>query len=70
MEQYQNSVVDEDNDLLSHFQDFFTKQGFIVEAAHNGIEEGLGKFREADFDIALIDINSPDIKGLKMRLKR
>jgi ActR/RegA family two-component response regulator len=54
--QYQILIIDDDNDILSRYQVYFTKQGFTVKVAHDGIE-GLEKLREIDFDVALVDIN-------------
>jgi len=63
--QYQILIVDDDDAILSSYQDYFTKQGFTVKVAHNGIE-GLEKLREIDFDVALVDINMPNMNGLEM----
>jgi DNA-binding response OmpR family regulator len=49
--QYQILIIDDDNDILSRYQVYFTKQGFTVKVAHDGIE-GLEKLREIDFDVA------------------
>ncbi len=63
--QYQILIIDDDNDILSRYQIYFTKQGFTVKVAHDGIE-GLEKLREIDFDVALVDINMPNMNGLEM----
>jgi DNA-binding NtrC family response regulator len=63
---YKLLIVDDDQNILNQYQKKLTKQGFIVEIAHNGTE-GLEKLsHDDDFDLALIDFNMPDMNAVKM----
>jgi len=63
--QYRVLIVDDNNDIRTTYQDYFTEQGFIVDVAPNGLE-GLEKLREIEFDVALVDLEMPLMKGLEM----
>jgi CheY-like chemotaxis protein len=43
-ETYQILIVDDEPDILSTYQTFFKKRGYVVETANNG-KEGLEKIR-------------------------
>ena len=54
--QYQILIVDDDDAVLSNYQNYFTKQGFTVKVAHNGIER-LEKLRCTSQTVVLIHIS-------------
>lgn len=58
-------IVDDDNDLLTSYKDYFHKQGFTVDIAHYG-DLGLEKLRDQDFQVALIDFQMPKMNGIEM----
>lgn len=62
---YNILVVDDENEILAIYRDFFTKRGFSVQLASNG-EEGLDKLRNQNFDLAIVDIKMPKMNGLTM----
>jgi len=63
---YKLLIVDDDQDILTEYENHLVKQGFIVEVAHDGTE-GLEKLRhDSEFDIALVDFKMPDMNGVDM----
>jgi len=62
---YKLLIVDDDNDIRTTFQDYFTKRSFIVETASDGIE-GLEKLRADEFDVALVEIKIPKMNGIEV----
>jgi DNA-binding response OmpR family regulator len=62
---YKLLIVDDDNDIRTTFQDYFTKQSFLVETASDGIE-GLEKLRADEFDVAIVDMKMPKMNGIDM----
>ncbi|MCE5211020.1 MAG: response regulator [Deltaproteobacteria bacterium] len=58
-------IVDDEKEILSTYKDFFTKRGFIVDTAHNGLE-GLEKLQKDEFDVAIVDIKMPKMNGTEM----
>lgn len=61
-------IVDDDKSLVGSFQKFFEMKKFEVETACNGCDAAL-KIASRDFDVALIDIALPDMKGTELLLK-
>jgi len=55
-------IVDDESEIRATFGEFFEKRGFDVELASDG-EEGLGKLREGEFDVAIVDIRMPGMDG-------
>jgi len=62
---YKLLIVDDDNNILTTFQDYFTQQGFIVDTASDGIT-GLEKLRADEFDVALVEIKIPKMNGIEV----
>jgi len=63
---YKLLIADNDQNILSEYGNYFYKQGFIVELAHDGIE-GLEKLRrDKEFDVALVDLKMPKMGGIEM----
>jgi two-component system, NtrC family, response regulator HydG len=57
-------VVDDDNDHAESIADVLEGRGYDVELAFSG-EEAVARFREADFDVVLMDIKLPGINGVE-----
>lgn len=55
-------IIDDDRDLRDFLQQALSAAGFHVETVHRGAE-GLRKLLSEDFQLALIDINMPEISG-------
>ncbi|RKZ80464.1 MAG: hypothetical protein DRR19_23575 [Candidatus Parabeggiatoa sp. nov. 1] len=51
--------------MLTTFQDYFTKRGFLVDTASDGVE-GLEKLRVDEFDVAIVDFKMPKMNGIDM----
>jgi DNA-binding NtrC family response regulator len=61
-------IVDDDKSLVGSFQKFFEMKEFDVEAACSGYDAAM-KITGRDFDVALIDIALPDMRGTELLLK-
>lgn len=63
---YKLLIVDDDKNILTNYENYFYKQGFIVDTAHNGVD-GLEKLRrDKEFDVALVDLKMPKMNGIEM----
>ncbi len=62
---YQILMIDDDNNIITQFQEHFTKRGFIIDTASDGIE-GLEKLRANEFDVALVEIQLPKMNGIEV----
>ncbi len=58
-------LIDDDINLGKVIAHQLQKNGYVVVAANTG-KEGLEKFHHQEFDIALVDIQMPDISGIKV----
>jgi len=58
-------VIDDDPEIRYSLEALLSAEGYYVEAAGTGME-AIGKTGEKWFNIALIDINLPDINGIKL----
>ena len=58
-------IIDDDEKILKFLSIALEKEGFIVSTSSNA-EEGLNRFKEIDFDVALIDMVLPDIDGIEL----
>jgi two-component system nitrogen regulation response regulator NtrX len=61
-------IVDDDKSLLETFRKFFEIKKFDVDSACTG-GEAASKIAHRDYDVALIDIFLPDMKGTELLLK-
>jgi CheY-like chemotaxis protein len=57
-------IVDDDRDHADSIAEILEMRGFDVEVAFSG-EEALARFRDADFDIVLMDIKLPGMNGVE-----
>jgi DNA-binding NtrC family response regulator len=58
-------VIDDDEETRNLFSTVLTVAGYLVEAAENG-KQAIKMCKKGPFDIALIDIELPDIKGIEL----
>ncbi len=58
-------IVDDDFDLLNTLKDAFVMSGFMVTTASNG-QEALAIFRNGQFDIAIFDVELPEMNGFQL----
>jgi len=61
-------IVDDDNAMLEILQDYFVMKGYDVDTAMTG-REAIRKSEEKYYNLALLDIKLPDIKGTKLLVK-
>ncbi|MBV9860097.1 MAG: response regulator [Alphaproteobacteria bacterium] len=57
-------IVDDDNDHAESIADVLEQRGYDVEIAYSG-EEAVERFRDADFDIVLMDMKLPGMNGVE-----
>jgi DNA-binding NtrC family response regulator len=55
-------IVDDDHEVRSMLTSILEDEGYLVETAENG-KKAIFLCEKASFDVALIDIELPDIKG-------
>jgi len=55
-------IIDDDTFILNSFSRILVKKGFEVETAETG-KQALEKIKQNSFDLALIDVNLPDMDG-------
>jgi len=58
-------VIDDDPEIRYTFETLLSAEGYDVEVAETGME-AIKKTKERRFNIALIDINLPDINGIQL----
>ncbi len=61
-------IVDDDEDILDIFEMTLLEGGYTVETALTGAE-ALAKAKDLKFDVAILDIVLPDLRGDKLALK-
>jgi DNA-binding NtrC family response regulator len=61
-------IVDDDKNLVVTFQKFFEMKKFSVDTACTGCEATL-KIASRDYDVAIIDVSLPDMRGTQLLLK-
>lgn len=64
-------IVDDDSGIREMLSTVLDDEGFMVETAENG-KQAIKACEKSPFDVALIDIELPDIKGTELlnRLKK
>lgn len=61
-------LVDDDETIITPFQLILQNAGYQVDIALTG-QQALEKLEEADYQVAIIDIKLPDIKGEEIARK-
>jgi DNA-binding NtrC family response regulator len=61
-------LVDDDEDILELFRMTLLEDGYGVETAVSGME-ALSKVKENKYDVAVLDVVLPDIRGDKLALE-
>jgi len=62
---YKILMIDDDKNIITKFQEYFTKRGFIIDTAYDGIE-GIFKLRADEFDVAIVEIKIPKMNGIEV----
>ena len=57
-------IIDDDRDHAESVADILTMRGYEIEIAYSG-EQGAARFREADFDVVLLDVRLPGMNGVE-----
>ncbi|HMD13753.1 MAG TPA: response regulator [Bacteroidota bacterium] len=58
-------IVDDEDDLRTLLRHILTAQGYQVTAASDG-EEAIELIKQQKFDVALLDIQMPNINGIQV----
>ena len=58
-------IIDDNKDLLETLSDVLHEKGYVTETAETG-KEALTKAEESFFNIALVDLNLPDVMGTEL----
>ena len=58
-------LIDDDSELCSLMQEFFSQHGFTLEAAHDG-RSGLARALEGGFDAIILDVMLPVLDGFQV----
>jgi len=61
-------IIDDDPEIRFTLEAVLSAEGYQVEAAETG-EEAITKTEEKWFNVALIDINLPDVNGIQLLTK-
>jgi DNA-binding response OmpR family regulator len=61
-------LVDDDGDILFHFQNIIKKEGYLVDAASYG-KKAIENVQENKYDLAILDIMLPDMRGDALALE-
>ena len=57
-------IVDDDIDFAESLAEVIARRGHSVELAHSG-EDAVERFRDAEFDIAFMDVKLPGMNGVE-----
>ena len=58
-------IVDDDQEIRNTLASILENESYLVETAENG-KKAIRICEKASFDVALIDIELPDIKGTEL----
>jgi CheY-like chemotaxis protein len=58
-------IIDDEAEIRNVFSTVLNDAGYLVEAVENG-KQAIKACKNGPFDIALIDIELPDIKGIEL----
>lgn len=61
-------LVDDDDDILFHYKNILSNNDFNVDCVSYG-EQAVAKMKEKRYDLAILDIMLPDIRGDKLALE-
>ncbi len=61
-------LVDDDGDILFHFNNILSNEGYIVETASYS-KDAMQRTKETKFDMAIIDIMLPDTRGDQLAIE-
>ena len=62
---YSLLLVDDETAILETYSAFFSKRGFDVYTAQNGLK-ALELLQNNDIDVAIVDLRMPQLSGLEM----
>lgn len=58
-------IIDDDIDICEMLCNYFSKENYILDTAHNG-KDGLEKIKSSQYDLILLDIMMPEMNGFTM----
>jgi len=61
-------IVDDDEDIVESLSTLLSNAGYVVDVALNG-EEAIKKSKEKVYNVALIDVELPDMTGIDLLTK-
>ena len=61
-------IVDDSKEVRNSLSSILENEGYSVEAVENG-KKAISACKKGSFDVALIDVNLPDVKGTDLLLR-
>ncbi len=61
-------LVDDDGDILFHYRNILNNKDFNIECVSYG-EQAITKVKEKKYDLVILDIMLPDMRGDKLALE-
>ena len=58
-------IVDDETDIYQKITNIFVEKGFEIEFFKSG-QEAIQKAQKKQYNVVLLDINPPDIKGIDL----
>jgi DNA-binding NtrC family response regulator len=58
-------IIDDDTEVRNTLSEILVSEGYLVETAENG-KKAIQMCQKTPFDVALIDVELPDIKGTEL----
>ena len=58
-------IVDDDKEFADTLAEHMAERGYLAKVAYDG-REGLGRFRDGDFQVVFTDLQMPEMDGIEL----